>query len=495
VRRVPLRAAWCAALVLGQLGAAAPAAGQALRMTGSTTLRFIEVRPLIRDSVPAEETEGGGLLRQTTAGRVVRCIPGEPFCRDVRPGERISTLPLVQDLEVSGWGFGEGLRIYSQLRARASWGADPGLWPRSEDALDLLAGYVELDRTHVRLRLGRQWRVSGLGFYNFDGAAVAVRPFRPLWLEGYAGRSLVRGLNEPRTGGAVEAIEALAPPQPGLLLGLHARFRPHPNLALSSLYQVDFRSDRRGLYSELASFDAAFRLRGASVEGSLELDAAAGAVNEARVRLRPPPFGASALHLELRRYRPYFELWTIWGAFSPVGFDEARAGVTWSTAPGRLLLRGDAAYRKYDDAGGDGAFGDFRDDGWSIGTQASWAPSDPWRVEAGVRVDAGFGAASRDARLAGVRRLGGSGSIALHAVAFQRLYEFRLDEGTVVGLGGEAAVQLTERVGLFGSGMIYRHLAAGPGSGLDWNQRRGSLRLQWTVGSEPGMPPRPGAAP
>jgi hypothetical protein len=495
VRRAGPWAVGCAALVLAQLYAAAPVAAQSLRMTASTTLRYIEVRPLIRDSVPVEDTEGGGLLRQAAAGRVVRCIPGEPFCRDVRPGERVSTLPLFQDLEVSAWGFGEGLRLYSQLRARMSWGEDPGLWPRSDDALDVLSGYVELERTRLRLRLGRQWRVSGLGFYNFDGAAAAVRPFRTLSLEGYAGRSLVRGLNEPRTGGAVEAIEALAPPQPGLLLGVHARFRPVPNLALSSLYQVDFRSDRRGLYSELAAFDGALRLGGAGVEGSLELDAAAGAVNEARVRLRPPPLGTAALQLELRRYRPYFELWTIWGAFSPVGFDEARAGVAWTAGRGRLLLRGDAAYRRYEDTSGDGAFGEFRDHGWSIGTQASWAPSDPWRLEGGLRLDAGFGAGSRDARLAGVRRLGGSGSVAVHAVAFQRLYEFRLDEGTVVGVGGEASLQLTERAGLFGSGMIYRHLAAGPGETLDWNQRRGTLRLQWTVGSEPAVPVRSGGAP
>lgn len=464
---------------------AAPALAQSVRVSGSTVVRYIELRPLLADSVAVGETEGGGLLRQTSDGRVVRCIPEEPFCRDTRPGERVSTVPVIQDLELSAWGFGEGAQLFAQLRGRTAWGGT-ALWPQADDALEVLAAYAQLERAWLRVRVGRQWKVSGLGFYNFDGVAAALRPSTSASLELYAGRSLIRGLNEPRTGGALQAIEELAPVQPGLLLGVQARYRPTPRLALSGFYQVDFRDDREGIYSELAALDGVARLGGGALEGSLELDLAGAALNEARLRARSPMLGRVVLHTEARRYRPYFELWTIWGAFSPVGFDEVRGGATWLGRGRGLLLRAEASYRNYGDAGGDDVFGSFRGEGWGIAANAGWSPASDWRLEAGARADAGFGAARREGQLSARRQLGEAGSIAAHALAFQRLYEFRLDEGTVFGFGTEASLALSDRVRLFASATAYRH-RADAGTSIDWTQRRGSVRLQWTLGPEPGL--------
>jgi hypothetical protein len=475
-------------------GSAVRADAQSVRISGSTSLRYVELRPLVRDSVPAGETEGDELLRQTADGRVVRCLPGDPFCHDLRPGNAVSAVPLVQDLEVSAWGFGEGVRLFTHLRGRAAWGGNPALWPRADETFDVLAAYGELERERLHLRAGRQWKVSGLGFYNFDGVALALRPASGLWMEAYGGRSLVRGLNQPRAGGALEAVEALAPVVPGRLLGVQARYRRGASLALSALYQVDFRDDRRGLYTELAAADAVLRLGRASVEGSLEVDAGAGALNEARLRVRTPPLRRAALDAELRRYRPYFELWTIWGAFSPVGFDEARVGATWA-AHRSLILRAEASYRSYGDTGMDAGFGGFRSDGWGLGAHASWSPEQRWRLEGGYRMEAGFGAARRDGHLGLVRQLGETGSLSLQGLAFQRLYEFRLQEGTVLGVGADTSLRVSERARLFAGVNVYRHLRDGAGTGMDWNQRRGSLRLQWTMGAEPGAARRAGDGP
>ena len=52
--------------------AVTPAAGQSIRATGSTSLRYIELRSLMRDSVAADSTAGNGILRQLPDGRVVR---------------------------------------------------------------------------------------------------------------------------------------------------------------------------------------------------------------------------------------------------------------------------------------------------------------------------------------------------------------------------------------------------------------------------------------
>jgi hypothetical protein len=467
---------------------------QVVRITGSTAIRYLELRPLVRDSVAAVDVAGSGLLRQLTDGRIVRCIPEDPYCRDTHPGSRQATVPIIHDVTASVWGLGEGVRLFMQLRGRTTWGSGSELWPRAEDPVDVLAAYAEMERERLRVRAGRQWKVSGLGFYNFDGVTMAFRPVTSAWLEVYAGRSLLRGLNEPRTGGALESIEALAPPAAGLLLGVQARYRSASRLAASVVYQVDFRNDGGGRYSELAAADAVLALGSGSVEGSIELDVARVALNEARLRASAPPLGPVVLHAEVRRYRPYFELWTIWGAFSPVGFDEARAGATWAVLPsGRLLLRGDASWRGYDDP--DDGISHHRSDGWGLGAYATWSPSAPWRLDAAYRVESGFGASRRDGHAGVARQLGDFGSIAVQALAFQRLFEFRLEEGTVLGIAAEANLRVSDRVRLFTGAAAYRHAGPRASAAPDWTQRRGSIRLQWTVGPEPGAGTRAAGPP
>ena len=482
---------WFRIVVLGVLLTPAPGATQTVLVSGSTSVRYIELRPFVHDSVPSGVTVGDGLLRQLPDGRVVRCLPGDAWCRDVRPGEAVSTLPVIQDLNLSAFGFGRGLRLYGHVRGRSALGAERGLWPQESDHFEVMSLYGEMERDRIRIRAGRQWKVTGLGYYNFDGLAVALRPSQTTWIEAYGGRSLVRGLSEARTGGAMESIEDLSLANAGILFGLHARYRPAPRLALSAAYQVDVRGDRAAAYSELAIADGVLRIGGGSVESSVELDLAGKALNQARLTLRSAPVGRATLFAEARRYHPYFELWTIWGAFSPVGFDEGRGGVTWSSPDSRLLGRIDASYRRYGDAATD-APDDYRTTGWGAGAGATWTPRRPWTVDAYYRLESGFGA-SRWEGQAGIRRaFTGTGSLALQGVAFQRLYEFRLDKGTVVGFGGEGSIPVGDRAHAFLSAMVYRQHGGGP-SAIDWNQRRASLRFEWTLGSEPVSPP-PGAA-
>lgn len=470
----------------------AAAHAQSVRVTGSTGLTFVQVRPLVRDSVPEGEVGGSGFLRQLPDGQVVRCVQGDAYCRGTRPASPLSTVPVVQDLEVSAWGFGEGVRAFAHVRARTAWGGNSSLWPRADDAMDVLALYGEIDRERYRVRLGRQWTTSGLGFYNFDGVSLTGRPAAGLAIEGQIGRSLVRGLNETRTGSALEAIDELAPVEPGLLLSAQMRYRPSASLALAALYHRDIRDDRAGLYSELARAEGVYRFRGGSVEGAVEANLAAGELNELRLRLRAPPYRSTSVSAEVRRYRPYFELWTIWGAFSPVGFDEGRIEAVWAGARGDLIVRGEAGYRSYEDTGMDTGAGRFRTNGWSVGTRASWAPTRPWRFDGSYRVEVGFGAARSEGHLGVQRRLVDRGYLALRALAFQRLYEFRLDHGVVLGLGAETSLALTDRTRLVGTLAAYRHVDRGDRSDMDWTQMRGSLRVRWTVGTEPGSTPRGG---
>lgn len=470
------------------------AGAQSVRITGSTSVRYIELRTLIRDSVTSTGAPGEGLLRQLADGRVVRCVPGEAWCRDVRPGPRASTLPALHDLDMTAWGFGRGVRLVAQFRARTSFGGAADLWPRADDEFDVLSLYGEVERDRVRARVGRQWRTSGLGFYNFDGVTVGGRPVRATWLEAWVGRSLVRGLNEARTAPALESIEPLAGLDAGLLAGVQVRYRPSGRLALSAQYQVDMRGDRRSLYSELASADAVVRSRHGTAEAAVEVDAATGATNLARLVLRSRPLGRVTLSTEARRFRPYFEQWTIWGAFSPVGFDEARAAITWAPGSGTLLVRGDATYRAYQDPEVVSTPDRLETKGWGVGSTVTWSPSPTWRMDGAYRVDAGFGAARRDAQAGITRLFGPHGSIGVQATWFERLYEFRIGEGQVGGLVAEGGWRIQERLRASGHAMLFRHFSPGA-SAINWTQRRALLRLEWTVGRDAEGRVSPGGTP
>ena len=107
---------------------------QGVRINGVSTARYIEVRPYNLESDTPSVSKPLGLV------------------------------PLTQDLHVNAWGFGQGIRLYAHVRARASVGDAQGLWPQADDEFDALSAYLEIDRSLGRARVGRQWTSSHLGF-------------------------------------------------------------------------------------------------------------------------------------------------------------------------------------------------------------------------------------------------------------------------------------------------------------------------------------------
>ncbi len=132
----------------------------------------------------------------------------------------------------------------------------------------------------------------------------------------------------------------------------------------------------------------------------------------------------------------------------------------------------------------------LRNDGWRIAADLGLRPDAAWSVSGGYSADVGFGASRSDQTL-GLRRQLGSGYLGLTGMAFQTLDEFRVERGRVWGLSADGGVQLTTSARIDGSFQAYRHAERYAG-GIDWNQLRGMLRLEWTVGPEPGHRATPG---
>ncbi len=486
--RSPLLAA---ALLLAELGAGAgarPVCAQSVRISGTSTVRYLELQPLQIDSIPVSSTTGDGVLRRAGDGRTVECVDPAPYCYAYGSGSEVSTTPGLQDLRVSAWGFGRGVRFYSHVRGRAVVAGSSSLWPLAGDPFDMLEGYLELDRPRFRVRAGRQWDVGGLSFANFDGASLLVRPLRQLRLEGYGGWSLQTGLNEPVTSAAIAAVEPFAPDSRGLLLGLRAEARPAAALSLSATYERQVRQDQAGLYSERVATDGLLRGALVSLDWVLQADLANAELNELRGRVVYTPASRLTLRAFARRHRPYFELWTIWGAFGAVGFTEGGIGGSWRSAGGALTLDAQGARRRYLETGAELGFAPLHADGWTLDANAAARLAPHWSLDGQYQWDLGFGA-GKSQGLARLRRtLPGGASLAATATAFQMAGELRVRTGTVAGLGLEGGLPIGARNRLDASLFDYRHFGAAPEMGPDWSQLRASLSFSWTVGAEPGLP-------
>ncbi len=479
MRLVPLIAAVSASLL-----AAAPtiAGAQGIRVSGTTYIQLVELRPLVTDSAPASSIAGTGEWRTTTDGVPALCPLNSAYCRFERSGRRMSATPALQDVTIAGWGWSQGLSFHANVRARTQLGGAAFTFPRADDNFDVLAAYAELDRGQWRGRLGRQWITGGLGAYDFDGASAEARR-DAVSLEGWAGRALIAGLNEPYTSEQLAAVENLAPSQGGLIAGGRARWRPDALVAATAMYQRVIAADRSGLYSERAALDASVRRFGATFDLNLTYDFAGDDWNEARLRIGAGATREIGASLELRHSQPYFELWTIWGAFAPVGYDESRATLDWrpKRVPVMFALRG--SYRTYADAS---AGFDLRTNGWRAGADVIWNAAESLGASASYDVDIGSGASSEEARV-GVRWMQPEGvALAANATVTQNIYEFRVGTGRIYGLMASGSVPLQRDLRLALDAGLFQHTLTNGAPGPDWTQRRVSARFEWTVGRDPG---------
>jgi hypothetical protein len=474
-----------AAVAAGVWGSAGGALAQDIRITGASWVQAIDLRPLRRDSVLASTTTGTDSTRRAPTGELVFCAEGSAWCTFLAGGPREQTRPFLQDLSVAGWGFGEGVSFHAHARFRDALGSSPASWPRVEDRFDLLDAYVELDRSRFRARLGRQWQLGGLGAYNYDGGSLMLRHDR---VDGdvYGGRALVQGLFESYTSAELGAVDDLPPDTPAWLVGGRVRVRPGGSTALAVSYLRVVQDDRAGLFAERAAVDASARALGVRLTGNFAYDVASNVVNEARLRGSRTLARHVDLALEVRRHRPFFELWTIWGAFAPVGFDEARATTAWSSPAGTLAVSASGAYRVYEDAGTGLQSVELRNDGWRAAVDGSWSPDERITATAGYGVDIGFGSSQSDGTVGVTWRPAERLEVGASASALQTIYEFRVGTGRVLGAAGNALVRLTSDVRLRVDAGMYRHRLTNDAPGQDWSQRRASVRLEWAVGADPG---------
>ena len=433
------------------LAAGGGAQAQGIRVNGVTTARYIELRPL-------------------------------------NTLEKVGLVPLTQDLNVNIWGLGTGVRLYGEFRGRVAAGDDIDVWPQADDPFDVVAAYAEIDRTKFRVRAGRQWKTSSLGFYNFDGASLLVRPANVFTLELYGGWSLLPGESDQIADAAIAGIEPYAPDETRNLLGGEIKLRLGPRVLLTTLYQREITTDRSALHAERFAADGTVRLGRLTLDGGVESDLANEVINEARVRLDLPLGAQFSTALEARRYRPYFDLWTIWGAFNPIGFSEALGTASWQAPGGRASLRLGGGLRRYDADDAGVTWERLRDDGWRVLADAAVTPTRLLTITGGYRADIGFGASRSQGDVSAQLNINGGSYIGFNLAAFQMISELQISDGTVYGFGTNAAFKLPRDTRIGWNFAVYHHDQRKPATTTDWSQLRGTVFVEWSVGTNPDQP-------
>lgn len=469
-------------------GAAATGLGaQGVIIQGSSSMQFLDMRPVVSDSVPFAATDSVSVLfRRTPNGVLTTCVQGDPYCYYYTSAPRASLTAMMQDLDVTAWGLGRGISVHAQLRGRTAAGDARDLWPQANQRFDVLAAYVEMDRAALQAKLGRQWVASGLGMFNFDGASLTVHPMTAISVTAYGGGTLVQGLDRPLGAAALSPVEDIPPVDKSFVVGGTVQIRPGPSGAVRVQYQREVRNDLGALYSERMAADAEFRVGFGSLGGVATRDLATETFNDLAAHVAFNPWHGLASRFEVRHYVPYFDLWTIWGAFSPVGYNEGTATINWNSPGSRLALGLSGGRRSYENTYTGVAWLPLRTSGWRVGATGALRPADAWTVQGDYHMDINFGASSTDGDVSLRWQPSDRGSLAVHGTAFQNIYEFTVGEGRVWGTGVEGTYRVRSDVRVIADATVYRHTGRNQPELADWDQRRASVRLEWRVGGEPG---------
>lgn len=419
-----------------------PGSAQQYRARVDASSQAVSFRGLVADSLPVAEvvpSPSGGL--QTPDGHAVRCGAGA-YCYYLRPGPALHGVPTVTSASVILWGLGmEGLSVRATGRLLADLGPDK-VWPGTEPAAQLIQGYFEYQRSSMLARAGRLLVASRLEHLGFDGAWLKAGWDRSaIEVAAYGGWGLGQASAQPVTSPALNPLDEWRPRDRQLVAGVEASWF-HRVTDIRGEYRREMDPLDNSVVSERGALSAVARVADFRATGGVDVNVAEGHLGSADVTLSwlRPQYSVSA---GARRYRPYFSLWTLWGAFSPVpyhavnGSAELRAGERLS-----LHARGERYW--YEDAEVSTALvPQLTDRGWRTSAGGTATAGRGWTFDASVGLERGPGAAGRYADVAVNYAPGERYSVDLYGGTMARPLELRFYDATSRWIGGRGEWRLT----------------------------------------------------
>ena len=462
-----LRWACIGVLLAGSLHA------QGYRVRFDTRFQSVSFRGVQLDSILATATvpgPNGG--PETPDGYAVNCEPGDTYCTYFREGPRRVGAPLVATADVSAWGFGvRGLSAHGTARVGLDLSSDEA-WPGTAPALQLITGYLQYAAERVTARAGRQLLASRLGSTGFDGATLTWRfPKQAIDLSGFLGWGLARGVALPVTSPALNPLDDFQPQERQIVAGLEAGWAGKVGDA-RVFYQREVDPHFNKFVSERVAVSGSARLRpGLTVAGGADYDIAAGWWGSADIGVSYATRVVTT-SVEARRYRPHLDLWTIWGAFSPVPYRSLRANVTgrpWRFV--QLHARGEV-YR-FDPAEASTPLVAYETDGWRAELGGTVEPRSGWLLDGGITREFGPGASSAGTGGSVTYSPTRAARLTLYGSWLARPLEFRFSESVLNIWGVDGGADVGDRVRLSFGAMHYAEERRRPdAAAFDWTQWR-----------------------
>jgi len=474
-------------------GGARLAEAQGYRVRLDSRVQSVAYRGVVPDSIPADEAvigENGGF--ETPDGFAVRCRPGFAYCSYYRPGPEQRGGPMVSTADVRMWGLGiRGLSLHANTRI----GVDVGntdVWPGTDPAVQLIEGYAEFARPAYRARAGRMYEATRLGYTGYDGVRGELRlADRQARFAAYAGRGLARALALPVTSPALDPLDDFQPLRRQWVFGGTGSWTSE-FADVRAVYEREVDPGNDNLVAERVGLEVVVRAPlDIGFEGGVDYDLAAGWWGSAELSVSRGFDDWGRLRVGARRYRPHFELWTIWGAFSPTPYRAAFGIASVMPVAGLdVTLRGEVY--EYDDTGARTPLVAGEEDGWRWSVTGRYAIRDQWSMHAGLHREKGPGAGA----------FGYDGGIAYQAERFQvsarasyleRPLEFRFDDAKVWGIGTDAYWTVLPNLALRGGVWRFDEERRRPDAAqFSWDQFRlhaGVTLTLSSVSSDFGVPP------
>jgi hypothetical protein len=481
--------------------AATNARAQGYRLRLDSQAQRAAFRGVTQDSIlatAAVPAPTGGL--QTADGFAVRCPPGNTFCFFFRPGPDLRGGPLVTSADLTLWGLGvRGLSIRVNSRGGFDLG-DGAVWPGTEPNGQLIEAYAKYAHRLFTARGGRQLLASRLGIVGFDGGKATFHPRRyGLEAEAYVGLGLARATALPLTSPALNPLDEFQPRRRQILAG--AALGWSSRLAELRLdYQREVDRESRHFASERAAVSLDFHPRPRwSLEAGAEYDLANTWFRNADATLRYTAPWVTVLG-GIRQYRPHFDLWTIWGAFSPVPYHAVNSGV-WLRPLRDVELRARWERYAFSPTETETPLVSVDDDGYRLGFGISYSPIGTLSLDAGYREEHGPGASSHGFEGTLTFRPVPELSLVVYGSTLERPLEFRFQDASVDALGFDAEWRPVDRVRLALGAAHYAETRDRPdAAAFDWNQTRLMARVTLVLRSRaddvplpPALPPLPRA--